>query len=324
LGIAVLLATSIFSLSINTNHAKGFGFLTSAGNSTNSTEPMSHSKMTHYTDPEGRFSISYPTNWTATPATNRFQTNAATFSNGIGSAVLVQVINLASSPELAARSMTIGMYGYITFQDVECSKYKVDGNIACSFIVTKSGDVNLGTRAITVIIVVTSINNKVYTIGLGSGQDTFDSMLPTFETMVNSFRAGSNSVPNPQQQPSITYPYQQQPYQQQQPYSSPSYQQQPNNNYPLPRILSQSAYTSSTGTVHIVGEVINQSPVTAKFVKIIVTFYNAYNQVMGTDFTYTQPSDLAPGQRAPFDILVLSGGIPMNQVRNYILSVDIS
>jgi hypothetical protein len=98
----------------------------------------------------------------------------------------------------------------------------------------------------------------------------------------------------------------------------------PSNNYPPPRILSHSAYTSSTGSLHIVGEVINQSPVTAKFVKIIVTFYNAYNQVMGTDFTYTQPSDLAPGQRASFDILVLSGGIPMNQVRNYVLTVDAS
>jgi hypothetical protein len=110
---------------------------------------------------------------------------------------------------------------------------------------------------------------------------------------------------------------------QQQPYSFPQYQQ-PNNNYPLPIILSQSAYTDNIGTVHIVGEVINQSPVTAKFVEIIVTFYNAYNQVIGTDFTFTQPSDLAPGQRAPFDIAVLSGGMPMNQVRNYALTVDAS
>jgi len=70
--------------------------------------------------------------------------------------------------------------------------------------------------------------------------------------------------------------------------------------------------------------VINQSPVTAKFVKIIVTFYNAYNQVVGTDSTYTQPSDLAPGQRAPFELIELSGDIPMYQVRNYALSVDSS
>jgi hypothetical protein len=68
--------------------------------------------------------------------------------------------------------------------------------------------------------------------------------------------------------------------------------------------------------------VINDSPVTAEFVKIIATFYNAYNQVVGTDFAYTQPTNLAPGQRAPFDILITSGSIPMNQVRNYVLSTS--
>jgi hypothetical protein len=78
------------------------------------------------------------------------------------------------------------------------------------------------------------------------------------------------------------------------------------------------------GTFYIVDEVINQSPVTAKFVTIIVTFYDGNNQVVGTDSTYTKPSDLAPGQRAPFDILVLSGGKPMNEVRNYVLTVDAS
>jgi hypothetical protein len=120
------------------------------------------------------------------------------------------------------------------------------------------------------------------------------------------------------------YPaYQQQPYQQQQPYPFQPYQQQPNNNYPPPRILSQSSYVDNIGTVHIVGEVINESPVTAKFVKVIVTFYNAYNQVIGTDNTYTEPTDLAQGQRAPFDIFVTSG-VPMSQVRNYALTVDSS
>jgi hypothetical protein len=97
-----------------------------------------------------------------------------------------------------------------------------------------------------------------------------------------------------------------------------------NNYYSPPRILSHSAYTDNIGTLHIDGKAINQSPVTAKFVKIIATLYNAYNQVIGTQFTYTQPSDLARGQRAPFDILVLSGGIPLNQMRTYTLSVSTS
>jgi hypothetical protein len=48
------------------------------------------------------------------------------------------------------------------------------------------------------------------------------------------------------------------------------------------------------------------------------------DQVVGTDYAYTQPTDLAPGQRAPFDISGLCGGMPMNQVRNYALTVDAS
>jgi hypothetical protein len=157
--------------------------------------------MTKFTDYLGRFSISYPSNWTSEPATNRFQTNAASFSNGNGSGFLVQVINSPLSPEIFARGMSASFgYQYSTFQDVECSKYKVDGNRACSFISTKSGNPDLGTRDITVLLVVTSINNKIYTINFASGQDTFDSILPTFETMLNSFKAlgtsGSGSTTN--------------------------------------------------------------------------------------------------------------------------------
>ena len=93
-------------------------------------------------------------------------------------------------------------------------------------------------------------------------------------------------------------------------------------NYQPPVILSQSSYVNNFGSMHIVGEVLNQAPVTAKFVKVIATFYNANGQVIGTDFTYADPSDLAPGQRAPFDILVSEGSVPMYQMSSYGLTVD--
>jgi hypothetical protein len=147
-------------------------------------------------------------------------------------------------------------------------------------------------------------------------QQIYDGSVHVVKPIADCMRQ-EQQQPYQQQQP---YPFQ--PYQQQ-PYPFQPYQQQPNNNYPPPRILSQSAYTDNIGTIHIVGEVINESPTTAKFVKIIVTFYNAYNQVIGTDNTYTEPSDLAPGQRAPFDIFVTSG-VPTNQIRNYALTVDAS
>jgi hypothetical protein len=70
------------------------------------------------------------------------------------------------------------------------------------------------------------------------------------------------------------------------PYGSPSY----SNPYvpPLsqqteipPRILSDNNYFSSTGTLHIVGEVINESFESITFVKIIATFYDSNNNVIG-------------------------------------------
>lgn len=39
------------------------------------------------------------------------------------------------------------------------------------------------------------------------------------------------------------------------------------------------------------------------FVEVIVTFYNAYGQVVGTD------------QRAPFELIESSGSIPMDQTQ---------
>ena len=70
------------------------------------------------------------------------------------------------------------------------------------------------------------------------------------------------------------------------------------------------------------GQVLNQAPVAAGFVKIIATFYDSYGQVIGTDFTYTDPSDLALGQRAPFNMIVQEDSVPIYQMTNYALNID--
>jgi hypothetical protein len=159
---------------------------------------------------------------------------------------------------------------------------------------------------------------------------------------------GSQQQGQPQQQPppqSYPYapPYMQQP-QQQQPLlqAPPPSSQLPFNTVPMnpsgslpyyfpplsqptetpPRILSDNNYFSSTGTLHIVGEIINESFEPVRFVKIIATFYDSNNSVIGTDFTYTTPSTLQPGQKAPFDILVTEGSMPLHLVAYYTLSVD--
>jgi hypothetical protein len=89
-----------------------------------------------------------------------------------------------------------------------------------------------------------------------------------------------------------------------------------------PRILSHSSYVDSTGNLHIVGEVTNESYLPVRFVEVIATLYDSRNSVIGTDFAFTSPSTIQPGQRAPFDITVTEGSIPISLLAYYTLSVD--
>jgi plastocyanin len=75
-------------------------------------------------------------------------------------------------------------------------------------------------------------------------------------------------------------------------------------------ILSHNSYVDSdSGYLHVVGEVENNSPSTAAFVQITGTFYDSNNQVVGTEFTFTHPSHVASGQKAPFDLTLSSASI---------------
>jgi hypothetical protein len=90
------------------------------------------------------------------------------------------------------------------------------------------------------------------------------------------------------------------------------------------KILSQSSYTDSAGAFHVVGEVENGANTTAKFVEVIGTFYDASNKVVATSFTFTEPRDLAPGAKAPFDLILTSdqASVPLNQIKRYSLQLN--
>jgi hypothetical protein len=83
------------------------------------------------------------------------------------------------------------------------------------------------------------------------------------------------------------------------------------------QILSHNSFTDSIGSLHVVGEVQNNSPSTASYVEVTGTFYDNNNQVVGTQFTYTNPSDIAGGDKAPFDLTLLSASIPTSQIDHY-------
>ena len=72
-------------------------------------------------------------------------------------------------------------------------------------------------------------------------------------------------------------------------------------------IVSDNGFNDNDTTLpqyHIVGEVQNNGQQTAKFVEISATLYDSNNKVIGTEFTFTKPSDIEPGQKAPFEITV--------------------
>lgn len=68
------------------------------------------------------------------------------------------------------------------------------------------------------------------------------------------------------------------------------------------KIASSNDFIDSLGFLHVVGEVENNSPSNIQFVKVSGTFYDSNNQVVGTGLTYTDPSDIGSGQKAPFEL----------------------
>jgi hypothetical protein len=54
----------------------------------------------------------------------------------------------------------------------------------------------------------------------------------------------------------------------------------------------------------LVGEIKNRSDEEVTYVKIIATFYDDKGIVIGTDYTYTDPSDLNPGRTAPYSLTI--------------------
>ena len=72
----------------------------------------------------------------------------------------------------------------------------------------------------------------------------------------------------------------------------------------LPRqdfvILSHSSYADG-GWLHVRGEVKNVGATQAKFVKIVVTLYDAAGNVVGVDYTFTDLDVIPAGGTSPFE-----------------------
>jgi hypothetical protein len=73
-------------------------------------------------------------------------------------------------------------------ESVECSKYTLDGNQACSVVYFRTGE------NIASLTLVTAIGEDVYVVGYNALPDDFDKNLPIVEHMINSFKFGPEAA----------------------------------------------------------------------------------------------------------------------------------
>jgi hypothetical protein len=92
------------------------------------------------------------------------------------------------------------------------------------------------------------------------------------------------------------------------------------------KVLSQRVGTDEildNPTMNINGEIQNSGTQSLDFVKTNATFYDMNNQVIGSDFTYTKPDTLEPGQTAPFKLTAGYGDdLPVDEIANIKLHVS--
>lgn len=86
-------------------------------------------------------------------------------------------------------------------------------------------------------------------------------------------------------------------------------------------ISSDNSFVNEVGNLHVVGEVENNSPNPVQFVRIIGTFYDSGQNVVATGSTFTDPTDVSPGEKAPFDLILTQASIPLNDIDDYTLKV---
>jgi hypothetical protein len=81
------------------------------------------------------------------------------------------------------------------------------------------------------------------------------------------------------------------------------------------------SYVTPWDTLHVVGEVVNNNPYNARFVKVIGSFYDANNNLIATDYTYSCLGVIPADGDSPFDLLLFDPP-PGVQIQRYSLTVD--
>jgi hypothetical protein len=85
--------------------------------------------------------------------------------------------------------------------------------------------------------------------------------------------------------------------------------------------LFSQRYNEEQFSDQIVGEVSNNGTAPAEYAEITVSFYDANGQIVGTEFTYADPSTIAPGEKSSFTVLISGDTIP-NQAQTYDITLQ--
>lgn len=88
------------------------------------------------------------------------------------------------------------------------------------------------------------------------------------------------------------------------------------------RILNQDSITDMVNNLHIRGEFKNISPVTIKQVHVIGTIYDSKTQPLGKYLSLTSPNNIVAGGEGRYELLVMSGSVPLDRIDHYTLQFD--
>lgn len=88
------------------------------------------------------------------------------------------------------------------------------------------------------------------------------------------------------------------------------------------RLLNHDSFTDLVNNLHIRGEFENISPVGIKQVHVIGTIYDSKSNTLGKFLSLTYPNDIDAGGKGRFELLVMSGTVPLDRIDHYTLQFD--
>ncbi len=144
--------------------------------------------------------------------------------------------------------------------------------------------VGTGVAWVVIIIIVAIASSS-------GGDDESDEAVSGMETPTTAATAAPTEEPEPTPEPTVE--------------PIPTEAQGPTG--PALEILNTSSRTDSVDSFHVVGEVLNNSDSYTEFVEVVGAFFNAAGDVVASDSTFTILELVAPGELAPFDLLVIDG-----------------